>query len=149
LTASVARDIAAYAERTSFRLALADSEDRLIGICGFNSWSPQHRHAELAYELAPRYWGRGYMRNAVLAVLRWGFAELALNRVHAFVMTTNARSIRLLEQCGFSREGTLREFRIARGEPKDFHLYATLAQDFSSAARGASSNPSLQRTPPE
>jgi RimJ/RimL family protein N-acetyltransferase len=149
LEASIARDIAAYEARTSFRLALAGPDDRLIGMCGFNNWSPLHQHAELAYELAPRYWGRGYMRNAVLSVLQWGFADLALNRVHAFVMTTNARSIRLLERCGFLREGTLRQFRIARGEPKDFYLYALLAQDFASTARGASPNdPSLQRTPP-
>jgi ribosomal-protein-alanine N-acetyltransferase len=148
LAASVARDIAAYRERTSFRLALADADDRVIGMCGFNNWSPLHKHAELAYELAPHYWGRGYMRNAVLAILQWGFAELGLNRVHAFVMTTNARSIRLLEHCGFVREGTLRQFRIARGEPKDFHLYALLAPDFASNTGGASAIPSLQRIPP-
>ena len=132
LTDSVARDIAAYKERTSFRLALADSDDRAVGICGFNSWSPVHKHAELAYELARQYWGHGHMRKAVLAVLQWGFTELALNRVQAFVMTTNARSIRLLEHCGFVREGTLRQFRIARGVPKDFHVYGLLASDFAS-----------------
>lgn len=127
------RDIAAYAERTSFRFAVAASDDRLIGICGFNSWSPAHRHAELAYELAPQYWGQGVMRRAVVALLTWGFSELRLNRVHAFVMTSNQRSIRLLERCGFSREGTLRQYRIARGEPKDLHLYALLAPDFDRA----------------
>ncbi len=45
------------------------------------------------------------MRRAVIAMLAWGFAELHLNRVHAFVMTSNARSIALLERCGFVREG--------------------------------------------
>jgi RimJ/RimL family protein N-acetyltransferase len=131
LAASLARDIAAYAEGTSFRFALAGSDDRLIGICGFNTWSPVHRHAELAYELSRDHWGHGYMQSAVLTVLRWGFAELELNRVHAYVMITNDRSIRLLEHCGFVREGTLRQFRIARGEPRDFHLYALLARDFA------------------
>ena len=134
LAASVQRDIAPYATRTSFRFAVAAADDRLIGMCGFNSWSPDHRHAELGYELAPQYWGQGVMRRAVEAMLAWGFAELRLNRVHAFVMVSNQPSIRLLERCGFSREGTLRQFRIARGEPKDFHLYALLAEDFSRAA---------------
>lgn len=132
LAAFVRREIAAFAERSSFRFALADAGDRLIGVCGFNSWSPDHRHAELAYELAPQYWGRGLMRRAVMAVLAWGFAELHLNRVHAFVMTSNARSIALLERCGFIREGTLRQYRIARGEAKDFHVYAMLSHDFVS-----------------
>ena len=130
LASAVRRDVAAYAQRTAFRLPLTTADDVLIGICGFNNWSPTHRHAELAYELAPRYWGLGYMRRAIHALLTWGFPELGLNRVHAFVMTTNARSIRLLERCGFAREGTLRHFRIARGAPRDFHLYALLAEDF-------------------
>jgi ribosomal-protein-alanine N-acetyltransferase len=146
--AAVQRDIAAYAEGTSCRFALAQSDDQLIGICGFNSWSPTHRHAELAYELAPQYWRRGYMRRAVNAVLQRGFATVRLNRVHAFVMTSNLPSIGLLERCGFIREGVLRQFRIARGTPRDFYAYAQLAQDFPSTIGGASSNPSLQRTPP-
>ena len=45
LTASVQRDITAYAKSTSFRFAVAASDDRLIGICGFNSWSPAPRAA--------------------------------------------------------------------------------------------------------
>jgi ribosomal-protein-alanine N-acetyltransferase len=53
-------------------------------------------------------------------------------------MTSNHRSIRLLGRCGFSREGTLRQYRVARGEPKDFHIYALLAQDFAPTARDAS-----------
>jgi ribosomal-protein-alanine N-acetyltransferase len=142
----VRRDITAYAKGTSFRFAIAASDDRLIGICGFNNWSPAHRHAELAYELAPQYWGQDVMRRAVLATLTWGFSALGLNRIHAFVMTSNRRSIRLLERCGFSREGTLRQYRIARGEPKDFHLYALLAQDFARTARGAPPGRVVQQT---
>ncbi len=107
---------------------------------------PAHRHAELAYDLAPQYWGQGVMRRAVVAMLTWGFSEFGLNRVHAFVTTSNHRSIRLLARCGFSREGTRRQYRIARGEPKDFHPYALLAQDFACTARVASPNQAMQRT---
>jgi hypothetical protein len=61
-------------------------------------------------------------------------------------MTTNARSIQLLERCGFTREGTLRQYRIARGLPKDFHVFALLAQDFALNEVGASPNQALQPT---
>lgn len=132
LATAVQRDVAAYAQHTAFRLALTTADDRLIGMCGFNAWSPEHQHAELAYELARRYWGLGYMRRAIYALLTWGFSDLCLNRVHAFVMTSNARSVGLLERCGFTREGTLLQYRFARGEPRDFHLYALLAEAFRS-----------------
>jgi RimJ/RimL family protein N-acetyltransferase len=61
-------------------------------------------------------------------------------------MTNNARSIRLLKRCGFTREGTLRQYRIARGLPKDFHVFALLAQDFALNEVGASPNQAMQRT---
>jgi RimJ/RimL family protein N-acetyltransferase len=41
-------------------------------------------------------------------------------------MTTNVPSIRLLEGLDFLREGTLRQYRIARGAARDFHVYARL-----------------------
>jgi ribosomal-protein-alanine N-acetyltransferase len=144
LATAVQRDVAAYGQRTAFRLALTKADDHLIGVCGFNSWSPAHRHAELAYELARQYWGLGYMRRAINTLLTWGYSDLGLNRVHAFVMTTNARSIRLLECCGFAHEGTLQQYRIVRGEPKDFHLYALLAQDFTPTLGGALPNASYE-----
>lgn len=130
VTAWVARDIAAYAAGTSFRLALANPEDRLIGFCGLSQWSSEHGHGELAYELEPAAWGRGFMRRAIRALLTWAFSDLGLHRVHAYVMTSNERSIRLLERSGFTREGTLRQLRRARGVPRDFHVYSILASEF-------------------
>ena len=122
----VRRHIADYASARSCRWALADERDILVGTCGFSNWSLSHSHAELVYDLAPSLWHRGLMRTAVAAVLSWAFATAGFNRVHAFVMVTNQRSMRLLEHLGFSREGTLAQYRIARGVPRDFHLYALL-----------------------
>ena len=122
----VARQIDGYAHASSCRWAIADAADALVGTCGFSTWSLSHSHAELVYDLAPAIWGRGVMRAAVRRVLGWAFAEAGFHRIHAFAMTSNAPSIRVLEAAGFSREGTLREFRMARGVPRDFHLYALL-----------------------
>jgi ribosomal-protein-alanine N-acetyltransferase len=108
--------IAGYADATSRRWALADDADALIATCGFSNWSLDH-------------WGRGLMLVSAHAVVDWAFSDAGFNRVHAFVMTTNEPSIKLLEHCGFLREGTLRQYRIARGAPRDFHLYALLRQD--------------------
>jgi ribosomal-protein-alanine N-acetyltransferase len=123
---SVQRHIAEYASATSCRWAIASPDQGLIGTCGFSNWSLVHAHAELVYDLAPSHWRRGIVRRAVDTVLEWAFSTARFNRVHAFVMTSNQPSIALLERCGFEREGTLRAFRIARGTPRDFYLYARL-----------------------
>ncbi|HEX9941236.1 MAG TPA: GNAT family protein [Thermoanaerobaculia bacterium] len=122
----ISRQLEAYSASSSCRWALVDAGDTLVGTCGFSNWSLPHAHAELVYDLAPAMWGRGLMRAAVQTVLAWAFDRAGFNRIHAFVMTTNVPSIRLLEAVGFEHEGTLRQFRIARGVARDFHVYALL-----------------------
>lgn len=124
--AMVARALDGYATATACRWAIADGGDRLVGTCGFSNWSLPHAHAELVYDLAPEFWGRGLVRGAVRQVLSWAFDSARFHRVHAFVMTSNAPSIRVLESLHFVREGTLQQFRIARGVPRDFFIYARL-----------------------
>jgi ribosomal-protein-alanine N-acetyltransferase len=116
------------------------SDDRLVGTCGFNEWSRAHRWAELAFELAPPQWGTGLMSRAVTAVLEWTFQQDQVDRVHAYVRVDNTRSQRLLERNGFLREGCLRSYRVCRGQPHDFYVYALLRSDWaagSATTRGA------------
>lgn len=107
-----------------------DGDDVAVGVCGFNEVSRAHRWAELAYELSPSVWGRGVARGAVQAALGWVFAEGEVDRVHAYVRDDNARSSRLLERCGFTREGRLRRYRVCRGEARDFDVYALLRDEW-------------------
>ena len=106
-------------------------DDRLIGTCGFNDWSPAHRWAELGFDLARPLWGGGLMREALPEVLQWGFRQGQLNRIHAFVRVDNARSEHLLKRVGFVREGCLRGFRVCRGEPHDFYVYGLMRSDWT------------------
>jgi ribosomal-protein-alanine N-acetyltransferase len=116
-------------ELSKWGLALPH-DDRIVGTCGFNEWSPVHRWAELAYDLAPAYWGTGLMRRAVAAVLQWAFGQDQVDRVHAYVRVDNGRSAGLLERSGFVREGCLRGFRVCRGERHDFYVYSLLRSDW-------------------
>jgi len=125
--AMLVRHVEEYAAKTSCRWALAGSNDDLIGTCGFYSWSRASAHADLVYDLAAAYWGKGIMQRAVTAAVEWAFATAHFHRIQAYVITSNQRSIALLERCGFAREGMLRHFRIARGEPRDCYLYARIS----------------------
>ena len=112
-------------------------DNRVVGTCGFNEWSPAHRWAELAYDLAQAHWGKGLMRQAVAAVLQWTFRQDQVDRVHAFVRIDNRRSERLLERSGFVREGCLRSYRVCRGQPHDFYVYGLLRSDWGAAQQSA------------
>jgi ribosomal-protein-alanine N-acetyltransferase len=122
----------AAGELSKWAIALKH-DDRLVGTCGFNEWSQVHRWAELAYDLAPAYWGKGLMRQAVAAVLHWTFGQDLVNRLHAYVRVDNQRSQRLLARSGFVREGCLRSYRVCLGQPHDFYIYSLLRSDWAAA----------------
>ena len=66
--------IRAYAEparSNSMRLAIAGPDDRLVGTIGLNEISIPHRRAEIAYDLAPTYWGRGVASEACRKLAEW------------------------------------------------------------------------------
>jgi RimJ/RimL family protein N-acetyltransferase len=130
IDALVQRLRADYATKASWRWAIArEGDDCLVGVCGFSTWSTVHRAAELVYDLSPDYWSRGIVTRSVQAVLGWGFSDAGLNRVQAVVLPSNAPSIAVLDRCGFTKEGLLRQYRMVRGEPGDFLLYSRLRSE--------------------
>jgi ribosomal-protein-alanine N-acetyltransferase len=83
----------------------------------------------LGYWLGEPYVRRGYMTAAVNALVPFTFATLKLHRVEAACIPINIASIRLLEKCGFTREGLAREYLCINGAWQDHLLYARLASD--------------------
>lgn len=112
------------------RLAIVDTASgRLIGTIGFHSISDINPSAEIAYDLSPAYWGRGIASAACIALTRWAFLKYGFVRVQATVLKGNLRSANVLSKSGFQYEGTLRSFRMVRGTPEDFEMYALLDSD--------------------
>jgi len=65
------------------------------------SWEQDSRRL-VAYWVGREYWGRGVAGSAFVEFLR----SHELHRpLHAYVALSNARSIRVLEKCGFQRVG--------------------------------------------
>lgn len=121
-------DYASAQPSSPMRLAVVLRDGgQLVGTIGLNAISPQHRTAEIAYDLAPAIWGQGVATSIVNAVVDWGFQRMGLLRIQATVLESNARSIRVLERCAFEREGYLRCYRQIRGKSGNFWLYARIA----------------------
>ncbi|MEK7722882.1 MAG: GNAT family protein [Acidobacteriota bacterium] len=59
----------------------------------------------LGYSLGIDWIGKGFMSEAVELVVQHAFENLKLHRVEANVQPHNLLSIRVLQRCGFSKEG--------------------------------------------
>lgn len=78
---------------------------------------------ELSYILAKEFWGKGIATQAAKVALQAGFKEFGLARIQAYAMPPNIGSQRVLEKCGFQREGLLRNFVKVRGALVDVFIY--------------------------
>ena len=86
---------------------------------------------KIGYVADVNHEGKGFMAEAVRAVVAALFTDLHAHRVMSDCNENNLRSWRLLERCGFTREGHLRENR--RNADGSFHgdfLYGLLRQEF-------------------
>jgi RimJ/RimL family protein N-acetyltransferase len=108
---------------------ISDLAGELVGTIGFHTVSDVNRTAEIAYDLAPDYWGKGIASAVCAAVTQWSFSALGFVRVQGTVLETNLSSARVLQKCRYRHEGLLRSFRMVRGQPRNFQLYARLNDD--------------------
>lgn len=103
---------------------------KAIGECGFHTWNFSHRRADVFYGMRTEDVKRqGYMTEALAAVLDYGFNELGLHRIAAFVDRNNTPSVKLLKKFGFTFEGTMREDYLVNGVNEDSDCYSLLASD--------------------
>lgn len=109
-------------------------QGRLIGTCSLFNLNEGCRRAEVGYGIARTLWRRGYMVEAVSAVISFAFSELRLHRLEADIDPRNEGSARGLERLGFIREGLLRERWIVGEEVSDSALYGLLDHEWSPAA---------------
>lgn len=112
--------------------AIADKKtDRMVGSIGLTSFNAYQRRIELSYDLAPQYWRRGIMTQAIQTITKYAFDEWKVNRIEASVSTHNEPSKKLLLKCGFTLEGVLRQHRFHLGKFVDVYFFSLLRQDAS------------------
>ncbi len=132
----IAQSAAGYRKRTRIEwgVTLQGDDDIVRGLFGYTHWSQSHRRAEIGYCLRRDYWRQGIGREALDAILAFGFHAMNLNRIHACSRVENVASVRLLEKLGFAREGVLRDEFWEEGAFHDEALYALLRRDYPSAS---------------
>ncbi|GLC23535.1 GNAT family N-acetyltransferase [Roseisolibacter agri] len=129
--ALLAEIAASFAERSLFQWGIAERDGgRLVGTCTLASLSPEHARAEVGFALARACWGRGYVAEALPAMVRFAFETLGLHRLEADADPRNAASIRALERVGFVREGHQRERYWMSDEWQDAILFGLLRRDW-------------------
>lgn len=131
----VVRDLAVdWMARTHFFLGIFHKEThKWVGqvYIGPTNWNlPEFA---IGYVADVEHEGKGYITEAVKAALCFIFEHLQAHRVRSDCNETNRRSYRVLERCGFTREGHFRENK--KNSDGTFHgdyQYGLLRREFES-----------------
>lgn len=98
-------DQQAQRQRFKFQLVITlKSTRKVIGNCGVRKKTPEVKDGDLGYELDPNYWGHGYALEAARAMLSFGFTQLKLDRISAWCIAENARSVSVLQKLHMREE---------------------------------------------
>ncbi|KIV52647.1 GNAT family acetyltransferase [Aneurinibacillus migulanus] len=114
----------------AIRFSIIELEsNEIIGSCGYNSLDFENEKAEIGYDLAKAFWGKGYASEAIYSLLDYAFSSLKLNRLEAKVEPENVNSIKILQKLNFTFEGTLRQYEKSKGKFIDLNMYSKLITD--------------------
>lgn len=88
--------------------------------------------ANIGYALNKEFRGKGFVNEALVALVADIFTNHNVMRVIADIDVRNLDSIKVIEKLGFRREGTFIENDFCKGEWCSMHLYALLKREWLS-----------------
>jgi len=119
-------------ERLHDMFAIVRCEDgQLLGAAGLCYIDWMRSSAEVSLYIGDGYIDAVYAPDALAVLLRYGFDDLSLRRLHTTVYEYDIHKRDLLLGANFLSEGVLRDAHCAEGRWYDVHLYGLLSYEFN------------------
>jgi len=130
----IAENLENYEQKKAISWALIEkASNKFIGDFSFWAIDMKNSRAEVGYVLRPAYWGKGFMKEALQEIFKFGFQKLNLHSLEANINPANENSRRLLLSLGFVKEAYFKENYFYNGEYLDSEIYSLLGKNFNSA----------------
>lgn len=105
-----------YSEGRYFDWGLENRSDgKMIGTCGFTSFSYLSNKCEIGYVINPAYQHMSYATEAANAVIDYAFIRFECDTVSARCVAGNIASMRVMEKCGMKYSKTYDDFLMPDG----------------------------------
>ena len=111
---------------------IIEVEGRPVGRIGLNNFRTRDRMASLYVFIGEHdAWGRGLGRDALMALLAYGFEALNLRMIELWTLADNDRAVRLYKSIGFEEDGRLRARSFHDGHYVDHVVMSITADEFA------------------
>lgn len=109
--------IGSYERDDYYRWAVIEKvSGECIGQIAYFLVDSKNHFAEIEYCIGAAFQRRGYATEAAKAVIAYGFDRINLHKVQICTKTINKPSKRVIEKCGLTYEGTLRDYFYMDGK---------------------------------
>ncbi len=112
---------------SGFKVIADKRNDNFIGFISLGGMNRYDGYMEIEYAIAAPYRNNSYAIQTVKRMLEYGFKEMNLSVIAAWVRSHNRASISVLDKCSFTFEGRLRKH--AR-DKSDTLCYSILKEDW-------------------
>lgn len=119
-----------YEKQNTYNWAM-EYDGKVIGNISVVELNEKSERASLGYCMGHAYWNKGLMTEAVKAVSSYLFSEIGVNRIGISHAVKNPASGKVAGKCGFTYEGTMREyFKSSAGEFLDISYHGILRSEW-------------------
>ena len=123
--------IGSYEKDDYYRWAVIEKKSgECIGQIAYFLVDSKNHFAEIEYCIGSEFQCRGYATEAAKAVIEYGFDKINLHKVQICTKTINQKSRRVIEKCGLTFEGTLRDYFFMNGEYVGRHYFSILREEY-------------------
>ena len=103
-----------------------------IGQIAYFLVDSKNHFAEIEYCIGADFQCKGYCTEAAKAVIAFGFDKINLHKVQICTKTINTPSKKVIEKCGFTYEGTLRDYFFMSGKYVGRLYFSILREEYES-----------------
>lgn len=119
-----------YANDNFYHWAIVEkAQNNMIGFISVIACDETVEQVETGYAIGKKWWHKGYMTEALMAVIDFLFEEVKVKRIYARHDTNNPNSGKVMQKCGMQYEGTLRKSEKTNNGICDIACYAILSED--------------------
>ena len=125
--------IGSYEREDYYRWAIIEkTTGECIGQIAYILVDNKNHFAEIEYCIGSDFQCKGFATEATKAVIKFGFEKMNLHKVQICTKTINAPSKRVIEKCGLTYEGTLRDYFYMDGEYVGRLYFSILRSEYES-----------------
>lgn len=94
-------------DETNINKAIVDENDEYMGTVSLKHVDREAGHAEFAITIRKAAMGKGYSRQGMADIIKYGFEEVGLKQIYWYVKKVNERAVRFYDKNGYPRVDSL------------------------------------------